>query len=627
MSTQPQISEAGRISQMLGLYKAEWLNGNLFELFSEPQYFGELKTSRPCVLIGGRGTGKTTVLKGLSYKGQFALHDNKASSLLDAKFYGIYYRVNTNRVTAFKGEELSEDRWTRYFAHYLNLVFCTQLLEFVEWFSVQTGSAVVISPRLVEKVGLTFGLQETKTLSELNEAIESLLLRFEASINALNDEMVGGLSLQGAPVDELTNALCGSELFRGKQFYFLIDEFENFENYQQRVVNTLIKHATQSYTFKVGVRELGWRERATLNANEQLTSPADYAHVNIGDVLVGAKFKNFASDVVLSRLAPGLNRADGRQFLRTLLPKLSEMQEAHSLLESTDATRLMKEARNVLDADEYDRICELPIGKISFAKYWSDVYRDESFADSLRGLSHGSPKWTQRVNNHFYSFLFTIRKRKPGLRKYYCGWDVYVRLANGNIRYLLELVHAAFLMHLDESDQVGPITPKTQTLAAQAVGKKNLDELQGLSVDGAHLTKLLLSLGRIFQLFAEEPSGHTPEANEFHIQGVESAKEDASAIRLLNSAVMHLALVRRTANKLADARDTKEYDYSVHPIFAPFFVFSYRRKRKLALTTTQLLGLVSQPRSAIEDVMKQNNREPVADVLPDQMGLFEAFYE
>lgn len=627
MSTQPQISEAGRISQMLGLYKAEWLNGNLFELFSEPQYFGELKTGRPCVLIGGRGTGKTTVLRGLSYEGQFALHDNKASSLLDAKFYGIYYRVNTNRVTAFRGEELSEDRWTRYFAHYLNLVFCTQLLEFVEWFSVQTGSAVVISPRLVEKVGLTFGLQGMETLGDLNEAIESLLLRFEASINALNDEMVGGLSLQGAPIDELTSALCSSELFRGKQFYFLIDEFENFENYQQRVVNTLIKHATQSYTFKVGVRELGWRERATLNANEQLTSPADYAHVNIGDVLVGAKFKNFASDVVLSRLAPSLDRADGRRFLRTLLPKLSEMEEAQSLLENTDAARLMKEARNVLDAEEYSRVCELPIGKVSFAKYWSDIYIGESFADALRGLSHGSPKWTQRVNNHFYSFLFTIRKRKPGLRKYYCGWDVYVRLANGNIRYLLELVHAAFLMHLDESDQVGPIAPKIQTLAAQAVGKKNLDELQGLSVDGAHLTKLLLSLGRIFQLFAEEPSGHTPEANEFHIQGVESASEDASAIRLLNSAVMHLALVRRTANKLADARDTKEYDYSVHPIFAPFFVFSYRRKRKLALTTTQLLGLVGQPRSAIEDVMKQNNREPMADVLPDQMGLFEAFYE
>lgn len=59
---------------LLGLYRAEWLSSKLFDHFNEPGYFSELKTNRPCVLIGGRGTGKTTVLKGLSYDGQFTLN-------------------------------------------------------------------------------------------------------------------------------------------------------------------------------------------------------------------------------------------------------------------------------------------------------------------------------------------------------------------------------------------------------------------------------------------------------------------------------------------------------------------------------------------------------------------------
>ena len=82
------FSEAKNI---LGLYKAEWLNGRLFDFFNEPEYFKELKTGRPCVLIGGRGTGKTTVLRGLSYHGQFALGEE---DIKEWPFYGLYFRVN-----------------------------------------------------------------------------------------------------------------------------------------------------------------------------------------------------------------------------------------------------------------------------------------------------------------------------------------------------------------------------------------------------------------------------------------------------------------------------------------------------------------------------------------------------
>ena len=128
-----------KISNVLGLYKAEWLNGNLFKLFTEPGYFSELKTPRPCVLIGGRGTGKTTVLRGLSYQGQFAFAGNRRELIKDWPFFGLYLRVNTNRVTAFRGPELTVDRWRAYFAHYVNLLFCSQMLEFVNWYELQTG--------------------------------------------------------------------------------------------------------------------------------------------------------------------------------------------------------------------------------------------------------------------------------------------------------------------------------------------------------------------------------------------------------------------------------------------------------------------------------------------------------
>jgi hypothetical protein len=66
-----------QLSHLFGSYKAEWLKEQLFDLFTEPTYFPELQTARPCILVGGRGTGKTTVLRSLSYDGQFALNAGK----------------------------------------------------------------------------------------------------------------------------------------------------------------------------------------------------------------------------------------------------------------------------------------------------------------------------------------------------------------------------------------------------------------------------------------------------------------------------------------------------------------------------------------------------------------------
>src|SRR6478736_8889690 len=106
------------LNESFGSYRAEWLKGKIFDLFAEPSYFTALQDNRPCVLQGGRGTGKTTVLRGLSYQGQFALHEKNINKFDESPFIGIYHRVNTNHVRAFVGAGLNEDEWMKIFGHY-----------------------------------------------------------------------------------------------------------------------------------------------------------------------------------------------------------------------------------------------------------------------------------------------------------------------------------------------------------------------------------------------------------------------------------------------------------------------------------------------------------------------------
>src|SRR5437868_14417059 len=91
-----------QLSKLFGSYKAEWLQERMFDLYTEPSYYPELTDSRPCLLIGGRGTGKTTVLRSMSYEGQFALKSKDVTDVPRWPYYGFYYRTDTNRVTAFR---------------------------------------------------------------------------------------------------------------------------------------------------------------------------------------------------------------------------------------------------------------------------------------------------------------------------------------------------------------------------------------------------------------------------------------------------------------------------------------------------------------------------------------------
>src|SRR4051794_23335312 len=94
----PDLMERGErqliLSKLFGSYKAEWLDEELYRLFVQPAYFPELLTTRPCVLIGGRGTGKTTVLRGLSYIGQYEIRSRPTNFVEVSPYLGLYFKVN-----------------------------------------------------------------------------------------------------------------------------------------------------------------------------------------------------------------------------------------------------------------------------------------------------------------------------------------------------------------------------------------------------------------------------------------------------------------------------------------------------------------------------------------------------
>lgn len=617
-----ELKPAEQLSNLFGNYKAEWLRERIFELYTQPSYFPELETFRPCILVGGRGTGKTTVLRSLSYEGRFAFSKRDPSQIDIWPYYGFYYRVDTNRVMAFGGSDLSDATWTKLFAHYLSLVLCEQVLEFLAWYSNHRPEASSLTAQDCARVSISLNMKECHSVADLLTEVDLSKLRFEAYLNNLSEKALPPMSLQGAPLDVLMQGVGSLTQFRGKHFFFMIDEYENFQDYQQIILNTLIKHASDNYCFKIGVRELGWRMRNTLNSAEQLNSPADYVRIDIAEKLDGQMFGAFAAGICNQRISQlTTQQIEAFTTIQDILPSLSEEQEALHL----GVQKKVEEKANLLSLtpDVKKRLFSLRPLEAWMVIFWAESQKF-SVEAVLNECESGNTVWNTRYENYRHAILFSIRSRKAGIRKYYAGWDTFLLLSNRNIRYLLELVDQTLVLHSKEnSAKLGsPVPFETQTKAAVQVGRKNLTELEGLSVHGASLTKLVLGLGRIFQIMAQDPGGHAPEVNQFHL--TDSLECPLEVDALLHAAVMHLALVRSTATKLADS-ELKDYDYGVHPIFAPFFVFSYRKKRKMTLQPSQLLGLTRSPTKTITEILEAHDRE-VTDDLPEQLLLFGSYY-
>lgn len=595
-----------KLNELFGSYRAEWLKGKIYQFFTEPSYFTALIGNRPCILQGGRGTGKTTVLKGLSYQGQYALNNDNIEEFDKLDFIGIYYRANTNHVRAFVGGSVPENNWRIIFGHYFNLVISREMLLFLDWHKRIVPDDEELSSHSCNLISKSLNFNSIcNNLKELLESSESQIYEFQSTVNNIHDcDKLPNLSMAGDPLKLISEHVLSLKQFKDKIFYFLLDEYENFEDNQQQLINTLLKHNTEYYTFKIGVRELGWRIKNTLNTQEMLHDPADYVLINIESKLTeGNYFNDFAKKVCQPRLEQLFTEEENTGFRYSIEESLKGISMEDEAIELDVLNSELLKAYEKLPQSIRTLVKDISPLYQFFISYWATTH-NMSLNEIILDYSKNRQKWDTRYGNYRYEMLFKIRKNKSGISKYYCGWSTFTQLANGNIRYLMELVYRSYEKHfIDNCDLTKPVSPKHQTISAQDVGHKNLMELEGLWKNGSQLTKLLLGFGKIFNVLARESSPNRPEVCQFTFNKPVFKEETEEVI---TAAVMNLALVRLPGNKLTSENDTRDYIYAIHPIFAPFFVFSYRKKRKMIISEDDFLGIISDHKKTIPAILARN---------------------
>lgn len=520
-------------------------------------------------------------------------------------YVGVYFRCDTNHVHAFNGKGIDNETWMKIFAHYFNLILTSEILEFVAWHKELKPDDEVLPERACCLIATSLHLgDDISDYKKLMDVLETAMYKFQADINNIADGNMPMLSLAGDPIKIVTEQAEKLRQFRDKTFYLLIDEYENLLDSQQQIVNTLLKHVPQSYTIKIGVREMGWRVKHTMNPQESVIDPADYVLFNIVDEFTDEtpdKFESFARNVCQLRIKDLLEE-DGVEFdIEQALGNLPYEEEAVKL--GVEQTSLYK---NILEYEKKSGM-DLDVSPLYkfFLSYWSENHK-LMFKDEIADYLSNTKIWNTRYENYKYSLLFKIRtgRGSGGIQKYYAGWSTFVKLANGNIRYLMELVYRSYYLYLQEGGDIAkPVSADIQTKAARNVGWKNLTELEGTWSNGAQLTRMVQTLGTIFSRLAKEGENSAPETVQFEIEGERSERTE----ELLQAGIMNLALIRMPANKQSGRGSVKEFMYSLHPIFAPYFIYSFRRKRKMGLSDAEFLLCVDNPKKAVKDILDKRN--------------------
>lgn len=614
-----------QLSLSLGQVRAEYTpDETIFATFSKPVYWGDLVGARPCVLVGGRGTGKTTTLRGLAYGGQHAL---KGPDINDWDSIGAYWRVDSMVVSAFAGRGLADSDWTPAFAHYINLRLVALFLGLVNWRERTLRETTELDPEALILAAIALNIESSGSVEALQNSVRAEMARLEARLNGGTDELFSmRFSTLGRPLAYLLGGVSSGDKIARLPFTICVDEYENLRPYQQRVVNTLIKHVGDSpYTINLGVRESDERSRETLAPGQYLTDPADYTTIDIVEHLKDQTFTKFAAQICERRLR---NTDFATVSLSRMFPSLPLENEA-VLLGGDRERRSIRQllVKDGVEEDGLQAFDAMPLLSACLIGYWARA-QGATVRAVLEEACASPGAWDQRVGNYSYALLFTLRKGRRGVKKYYAGWSTFCQLADGNIRLLLELVYQALRAHVADNGSLdGPVSYETQTIAASEVGETTLRELQGQSGIGGQLTRLTLSLGRIFNVFAAAPEGHTPEVNQIRIDPPVSSGHSAELATLVREALVNGCLIAFAGNKqtLVSAQ-TKSPDYQLHPIFSPYFVYSHRRKRRIQIAPEQVLALSSESAARTINMIILNGRRR-AEALPEQLEFYSGFYD
>ena len=557
------------------------------------------KEGMPLVFMGGRGTGKTMFLKYFSYQVQKyeVCKKNQSKNILkhlkERGGIGFYLRIDGPILRSFAENGLSPEKWDAIFTHYFELLVCKSYIEVIQDLVICDELDIKdLELKFVPKIAVHLGLpkEEVKTIDDVLATVESELkevTNFRAQI-ALSDVEFKPLKVFASQdlsfgVAEIAKKNI-KEFKKDFNFVVFIDEYENFTERQQRVINTLLKFVKYGITFRIGMRLEGFHTFDTVSENEFIKEGSDYSNIIFENFLNKTKeYKEFLIKIAEKRLE-SINELKKGGHL-----DISKMLGSREDLEN-EAIELLKARTNPYKHFELLRLCENkidievvrdiighpenPLLEMLNILWVIRGHNPEYVANTMRQYLEGeksdSVKKYRRdyVDKYKLSLMILLAHSYKKHKKYY-SFNTFCYLSSGIVRNFIELCRKSFqYAHFENRDMLlynGQISSDIQDKASHDLANSELEMITRIRGHGSNLYRFTNNLGNIFKRYHMDQLLRYPETNQFKcdissIDDVELQKSFKAAIEW----------------SIIQGKSGDQNKFILNHIFSPKFDVSYR---------------------------------------------------
>ncbi len=626
---------AAKLREACTKNRAEELGQDVWQLFVIPHFYQllDLEQSRkPKLFIAGRGSGKTMLMRYLSHRSAFSPR-RSAIPTQEAGRIGLYWKVDSQFARALASRGLPEDRWEAAFDHALALDIGTEVLRSLG--SIARSKCQVLSPYDLSQVRFealgAFDPDCSCSIKELEVVLRQKRNAFQMWVNNPR-QLQQPLFLPGRAfllevlrcLQEQLPALAESV------FLIYVDEYENLREYQQKIINTCLKHSEPPLVFNVAMKRNGMKTKDTLEG-EAVMDVADYRQHDLDDYLHRYDFAVFAAEIMFLRFAmagadPGpidvdtlrdparlpLRQSKGYQEevvrrASSMLPGLQEDELAAGVLNDAalcsklrgDTEAALRSRHSGLDVARFVRTSTPEARRASVVApsiMRRKAHSPEMVLHELDNLEAGKGnRFTGKtgwLHNNFVGCLLRLYAPYDRACPFYAGFKTFIQLARGNLRHFLELCYRSLRSappHVELADLTIP--PREQAEAARQASTTFLGEIRTFNPLGNRLHAFVLTLGNLFAVAHRRPTQSQPEISHFSVAGGLGAlgKEDQD---FLTEALKWSVLAEETETKVKDPLQPSGTEYVLNPIYAPYFHITYRKRRKLDLTVRDMHVLI-----------------------------------
>ncbi|WP_321515412.1 hypothetical protein [Marinifilum fragile] len=269
----------------------------------------------PKYILGGKGCGKTHILRYFSYPLQkIRFNDNIEHIIEEEKYIGVYSVLDGLISSRFSGKGIEEDQWKSLFEYYFELYICDKLLDIIcdlfKGLELNEDEKVNFI-KSVSTLILTGDISaDIDSINELKNYLGSLRRKIDFEIvnapftRSLNYEEVKILFSPGDLLFGIPQKLVEFiPKLKDVKFIYILDEYEKLFEWQKVFINSIVWDKKVPSTFWIGARRYGYTTLLT-KSGEALKTGSEFQSVYLDDIIRKNEklYKKFAKDLFLNRL-------------------------------------------------------------------------------------------------------------------------------------------------------------------------------------------------------------------------------------------------------------------------------------------------------------------------------------